>query len=190
MFTNLIVTNKKLKLKKSNLIAENKELKKKLSVIKDLSAELDAKPVTGKYFTRSGSSHYADMWKLPDFYEKWYDTVFWKYRDVLGQLGWVRHILGTKEVYEIAPEYSFNEKYEDECTGYCDMIIPNPEGPLIHIVDPYTEYITQPCKNITMEQAHSFVGRLLTIEFEIEKYKEPNVISVKVLPYSLYEKVD
>lgn len=136
---------------------------------------------------RGGS--YGAVKNLSDF-EKWEQTSFWKHRKELNRKGstllnfrWDDDIIKELFLSKHRPEYKFF------ICAYCDMILPTPNGPIIHVMDPYGEYIFPPSKSITNNEANSLVGYIVKFNC-VMKYgqNEYEILGYEKLPYTLYEK--
>ncbi len=189
---NLVETNiKELEKKRDILQEENAALISELREKKeDSQINDDIAKIYGKTGMRGGI--YGNIKNLPNYNEYWKKTVFNTKRVLLETMKF-----STLDMIPMLNKGCYNNPFcapdkdlKANILGYCDMIIPSKNGPILHLIDPYTDYTLPPLKKITFEEATMYSGRLIKVTMLFNYFKKhPNPIGITLLPFTLTEEV-
>lgn len=178
--------------KRDFLLQENKRLKTELDNKSHNTKINDIIESINNYSGIRGGK-YDDLIFLTDYNTKWKGTFFDVQRIYVEKLEGV-YPLNRLETYRKGSSINpFGERnpYEERpgaLIGYCDMVAPSSDGPIIRITDPYGSITFPPLKKTPYEVAVNWIGQIITVN-ALYKYqrKNPRVMKVQVLPFTLKE---
>lgn len=141
---------------------------------------------------RNRNGNYQRVENLPDFETKWKESFFVKHRLIAEKYS--GYTLSKRGITK-AKEEHIEQPFRDEeayiyvqVVVFVEAIIPTSTGIALKLSDPFGSILTDPLKNTSLEDASTWINRIIVahIGFNYHKNNYP-LKGFKLLKFSLYE---